>query len=63
MPRTIRGLRNDLHLSQEEMAKKLGVSTKTYSRYENLETKIPYEIVIAICDMAKIVDPREVKFY
>lgn len=63
MQRTMKGLRNDLGYTQEQMAKAIKVPVATYVRYENLQTKIPFQVAIKICDMCKIADPREVKFY
>ena len=60
--RTIKGLRNDLGLTQKEMAKRLGIAEGTFIRYENFESKVPYDIAIKICDMCKIDNPREVRF-
>lgn len=62
MKRTIKGLRNDLDLSQEEMAHKLGIPTVTYRRYENYQNKIPTNIIVAIADMCGIEDIRNIKY-
>lgn len=60
--RTIKGLRNDLGLTQEEMAKKLKIANGTFIRYENYQSKIPYEIALAIADLCKIDNLRDIKF-
>lgn len=60
--RTLKGLRNDLGLTQPQMAKKLGIATGTYINYENFNSKIPYEIALKIADMCKIENLREIKF-
>lgn len=62
MKRTIKGLRCDLGLTQKEMAKELGISEGTYVRYENYQTKVPFDVAIKICDLGKIENPREVRF-
>lgn len=62
MKRTIKGLRNDLGLTQKQMAEKLGISEMTFVRYENNIAKVPYKIAIMICDMCKIENPRDVDF-
>lgn len=62
MQRTIIGIRSDLDLTQEEMAKKLNLPYATYQRYERYETKIPVEVMIRIADMVNIVDIRDIRF-
>lgn len=42
----LRDLREDKDMSQAEMAKLLGVSQQTYSRYESHTTEIPLELLI-----------------
>ncbi len=46
----LRDLREDNNLSQAEMAKILGVSQQTYSRYESHTTEIPLESLISLAD-------------
>lgn len=60
--RTLKGLRADTGLTQAKMAERLGIATPTYSKYENYEIKIPYHIVVKICDICNIKNPLEVKF-
>ena len=44
----IRNLREDKDLTQEDIAKYLSVSQRTYSRYENGERSIPAETLSSI---------------
>lgn len=46
----IRDLREDLDLSQTELATVLHISQRTYSRYENDERAIPIEIMSQLAD-------------
>ena len=46
----LRELREKRELSQAEMAKKLGVSQQTYSRYESHTTEIPLKLLIALAE-------------
>ncbi|MCD7810280.1 MAG: helix-turn-helix transcriptional regulator [Ruminococcus sp.] len=46
----LRNLREDNDLSQAEMAKILGVSQQTYSRYESHTTEIPLQSLILLAD-------------
>jgi len=46
----LRELREEKELSQTEMAKKLGVSQQTYSRYESHTTEIPLKLLIALAE-------------
>ena len=46
----LRELREKQELSQTEMAKKLGVSQQTYSRYESHTTEIPLKLLIALAE-------------
>ena len=46
----LRELREEQELSQTEMAKKLGVSQQTYSRYESHTTEIPLKLLIALAE-------------
>lgn len=46
----LRELREDNSMSQAEMAKLLGCSQQTYSRYETHTTKIPLEQLIFLAD-------------
>ncbi len=42
----LRELREESGLSQAEMARKIGVSQQTYSRYESHTTEIPLEKLV-----------------
>lgn len=46
----IRDLREDNDMNQAEMAKLLGVSQQTYSRYESHVTEIPLESLIWLAE-------------
>ena len=46
----IRNLREDLDLTQTEIANFLNISQRTYSRYENDERAIPTEILSKLAD-------------
>lgn len=46
----IRNLRVDNDLTQEDLAQKLSISQRTYSRYENDERNIPIEIFAKLAD-------------
>lgn len=46
----LRDLREDNDMSQAEMAKLLGCSQQTYSRYESHTTEIPLESLIFLAD-------------
>ena len=46
----IRNLREDLDLTQTDIAKYLNISQRTYSRYENDERAIPTEILAELAD-------------
>ena len=46
----LRELREETRMSQAEMAKKLGVSQQTYSRYELHTTEIPLQLLIFLAE-------------
>lgn len=46
----IRNLREDMDMTQTEIASVLNISQRTYSRYENDEHAIPIEILSALAD-------------
>lgn len=46
----IRDLREDSDLTQEEIAKKLNITQRTYSRYETGASNIPIEILVMLAD-------------
>ena len=61
--RTLKGIRNDLGLNQDEMAEALGISLASYQRYENFKTdKVPFGVIKEAGDMAGIEDLREIKY-
>lgn len=50
----IRNLREDKDLTQEQMAKILNTTQRTYSRYENADSTIPLEMLIKIADFHNV---------
>lgn len=62
MQRTIRGLRNDLGLTQKEMAEKLGVPIASYQRYERYQQVPTAKMLIKLADLCGILDLREIKY-
>lgn len=64
MPKSIlKELRENAKLSQDELAKKIGVSRQSYNKYENLETKPTLEVVEKLAkffdiDYACIIDNK-----
>ncbi len=50
----IRNLREDKDLTQEQMAKILKTTQRTYSRYENADSTIPLEMLIKIADFHNV---------
>lgn len=48
-PERIRALRQDNDLSQETIAKILGVAQTTYSQYELEKRPMPIEFLVALC--------------
>lgn len=62
MQRTLKGIRNDLGLNQQEMAEQIGVPYISYQRYENYKYRIPADVLIKVADKAGIVDVREIKY-
>ena len=61
MPRTLKGLRADLGMTQEEAAKLIGVSVGTYVRYEKGKSLIPYRYVAIIAKKCGIKNIQEIK--
>ena len=49
----LKELRQERDLTQQEMAKLLGVSRVTYSRYENGKREIPLTLLIKLADIFK----------
>lgn len=60
--RTIKGVRNDLNLSQREMAEKLDVPLASYQRYENYKAKIPVEVMDRIMELCGINSLKEIRY-
>lgn len=50
----IRNLREDMDLTQTDMAKKLFISQRTYSYYESGGHDMPTEILIRIADICQV---------
>ena len=50
----IRTLREDRDLTQEQMARILKTTQRTYSRYENADSTIPLEMLIKIADFHNV---------
>ncbi len=46
----IRQLREDMDLTQDNLAKKLNLTQRTYARYEANESNIPLEVLNKIAD-------------
>lgn len=46
----IRELREDKNLTQESMARKLNITQRTYSRYENADSMLPLDILVKLAD-------------
>ena len=51
--RRLRDLREDKNLSQKEIARFLGISQNTYSRYETNERNIPIDLLCKLADYYK----------
>ncbi|MBO5153074.1 MAG: helix-turn-helix transcriptional regulator [Eubacterium sp.] len=49
----IRNLREDLDMTQTDIANVLNISQRTYSRYENNERSIPIEVLSDLADFHK----------
>lgn len=47
----LRNLREDRDLSQQKIADYLHINQRTYSRYENDQRMIPYEVLSALADL------------
>ena len=50
----IKALREDNDLTQEQLAKVLNITQRTYSRYENADSMMPLEILVKIADYFKV---------
>lgn len=47
----IRNLREDKDMTQQEIADYLHINQRTYSRYENDQRMIPYEVLSTLADL------------
>lgn len=54
MKRTLKGIRADLNMTQEEMAKMLGITKLSYLKKENGERPLLASELIKISEMAKV---------
>ncbi|MDO4521821.1 MAG: helix-turn-helix transcriptional regulator [Eubacteriales bacterium] len=50
----IRDLREDKDMSQTQIAQMLGISQRSYSRYENAVSMIPTDILARIADIHNV---------
>lgn len=50
----IRNLREDKDMSQASLAEKLGLTQRTYSRYENADSMMPLDVLIKIADFHNV---------
>lgn len=48
--RRLRDLREDHDLTQEEFAKAINISQRSYSHYENGTREVPIDILVSIAD-------------
>ena len=46
----LRGLRNEMHFSQTNLAKVLGITQSSINRYENDDTSPSYEVLLKYAD-------------
>lgn len=58
--RTIKGVRCDLGLTQEELAKELDISLTSMQKYERYESKTPGSFLLDLAEKAGL-DPRDIK--
>lgn len=54
MYQRIRDLREDADLTQSEISRKLNISQRAYSHYENGTRDIPTNILIALADFHQV---------
>lgn len=50
----IREIREDHNLTQEDVAKVLGIKQQAYSRYETGENEIPIRYLLVLCDYYQV---------
>lgn len=60
MKRTLKGIRNDLNLTQKEMAEKMGMGVQTWRNKELYATELTATELMLLCNLAKI-EPKDVK--
>ena len=60
MKRSLKSIRVDLNLTQEEMAKKLGIGIQTWRNKELYVTELTATELMMICELAKV-SPYDVK--
>lgn len=51
---TLKGIRNNLDLTQQEIAEKLGISKETYQNYENYKTFPDVPMIVKIIDLSGV---------
>jgi DNA-binding XRE family transcriptional regulator len=54
MKLTLKGIRNNLNLTQQEMAEKLSITKETYQNYENYKTFPDVKIVKKIIQISGV---------
>ena len=60
MKRTIKGIRCDLGLSQEELANIFGITVQSVRNKEAYRTALTANELLILADLAKV-DPRDIK--
>ena len=50
----IRNLREDKDMNQTQMAEKLNINQRKYSRYENADSMMPLDILVQIADFHNV---------
>lgn len=60
MKRTLKGIRAELNLTQEEMAKKMGVGIQTWRNKELYVTELTATELMLLCSLANV-RPEDVK--
>ncbi len=60
MKRTLKSIRIDLGLTQDEMAKKMNLGIQTWRNKEAYRSELTATELLKICEMAKV-EPTQVK--
>ena len=60
MKRTLKSIRIDLGLTQEQIAKKLNLGVQTWRNKEAYRSELTATELLELCEMAKV-DPMQVK--